>query len=485
MRGFWSDIASRLAGRPKKEPKTPRPETESPLIVGLDFGTSGTKVVVRDPMRRGDKPIAIDFGTPEELGFNRFVIPSTVAVVDEVLHFGAEAEYKAASTQHVFRSLKRDFLRVSRPGLDPVRHSGDATLEAMDDEGLASEFLVTVYLADVLRRTWRVLAERREDFAQTRAVINLDVPIASLNRRGAGPTFLRMLRVARRLSTTMEPGATAADLGQRWIQARRRLPAPAPESERLEDLVPEAVAAIGGLGEAASYARQGTNWVVVDVGAGTTDIGFFRYPDRDGRRAVFYSARTTVLGGDDVDWAICQLLGIDKPTVEQLGKVRLAKTRAGTDGVPLFDGRNLTQDHVESAVGSIREAAMNAWGLAFGEAYSKDIGEDRWRRLDTFVVGGGSLTAGIKKIYECPPRSVVRTVAIRQVNRDVVLESAGAGRTPPSEAELIFLLAALGLSLPPTERPEMVHPEDVPPAPSPPKGPTGVYDFDADDMFSG
>jgi hypothetical protein len=488
MSAFWSDIARRLAGKTGQEESKPEKPIEKPdlqWIVGLDFGTSGSKVVVRDALRPSEEPIAIDFGTPAELGFNRFIFPSTVAVRDGVLHFGFEAEYEAMHTPHVFRSLKRDFLRISRP--TPGRAPGriDPTLSAIDDRGLVAEFLVTLYMADILRRTWRAMSIHRRDFSPDSAMINLDVPVATLDPSGSGATFLRMLRIGRQLASQLRPGETAAELGNSWLDIRGSLPPPLSPGDRLEELVPEAVAAIGGLGEAARHSRDIDNWVVVDIGAGTTDIGFFRYPDRDGRRAVFYSARTSVIGCDDVDRAICAILGKENPSVEELGAVRLAKTRVGSEDVRVFDGTPLTTDHLEEAIATIRAPADNAWGRAFGEAYQKDMGEDRWRRLDVFVVGGGSLTPGFKRIYQQPPRPTVRKVIQRRVDSDIELASAGNGAEPPQDEDLIFLLAALGLSLPPTDRPEMVHPDEVPASPPPPKGPTGDYDFDADDMFSG
>lgn len=479
----WSRIAAKLAGRKQEEPES-RAASAVPagpqLIIGLDFGTSGTKVVVRDAMAAAEPPTAINFGTPREMGFSSFSFPSTIAIAGGTLLYGAEAERSADRADEVHRSTKRSLLRIAKSSSDPDQEGRNAHRPPIRTE-LVHEFLSTMYLAEVMRSTWQVLEHAFPQFDRNAAIINLDVPVSSLGEDSkAADTFRRILRVARVLS--LEPPVNDLDrAGRYWLDARRSLPPLLEPGERREEVIPEAVATIAGLGEVVKRGAWDANFAVVDIGAGTTDLGFFRFPDREARRAVFYSAMTAPFGCDDVDRAICRQLGFPRPTAKQLGLIRLKKTQF--DGRPLqvFDSAVMVDEYLRQATDQIAGRATQAWKTAFGQAYNKERVESRWKDLDVFLVGGGSLVPGLSEPYRLPPWNRVRTVRVRQINRDLSLSGAGAESSAPESRDMIFLLAALGLSLPTPDRPEMQHPDAVPDWKMGPLGPSGLYDFDPDD----
>jgi hypothetical protein len=75
---------------------------------------------------------------------------------------------------------------------------------------------------------------------------------------------------------------------------------------------------------------------------------------------------------------------------------------------------------------------------------------------------------------------------LRSIERSVQLRSIGAEEHPPDEADMVFLVTALGLSLPPPDLPQLHHPTDVCPLDLDPEGrPTGDFDWDADDYWAG
>jgi hypothetical protein len=485
MKLSWAEIAAKLAGRKQQEtepdPPPPPVATGPQLVIGLDFGTSGTKVVVRDVMAAAEDPFAIDFGTPRELGFSSFALPSTVAIADGTLLFGTEAEQAADRADQVHRSTKRSLLRIANLPID----TGDDSDQSGDPPLPYSvhEFLSTMYLAEVLRTTWEVLDHAFPRFDRDAAIINLDVPVSSFSADSAvAETFLRILRVARILALD-NPTNDVVSAGHNWMDIRRSLRPPLAAEERREDVVPEAVAAIGGLGELVKRGVRDANFVVVDIGAGTTDLGIFRFPDREARRAVFYSAITAPFGCDDVDLSICRQLGRSSPTSKELGEVRLAKTQLNGGSIPLFDSAELTKDHLRDATDHLAARATKAWKRTFGDAFRKERNESRWWELDLFLIGGGSLVPGLTDPYREVPWDRVRQVRVRPIDRDLSLKGAGVDSSAPEPEDLVFLLAALGLSLPPPDRPEMQHPDDVPEWHGGTSGPTGHYDFDADDMY--
>jgi hypothetical protein len=485
MKLSWAEIAAKLAGHKEQETEpdaSPPPIASGPqLIVGLDFGTSGTKVVVRDVMAAAEDPVAIDFGTPRELGFSSFAFPSTVAIADGTLLFGTEAEQAADRAVQVHRSTKRSLLRIANLPIDTGDDSDHSEDPPLPDS--VHEFLSTMYLADVLRTTWEVLGHAFPRFDRDAAIINLDVPVSSFSAESAvADTFLRILRVARILALD-NPTNDVGSAGHNWMDVRRSLKPPLAAEERREDVIPEAVAAIGGLGELVKRGGRDANFVVVDIGAGTTDLGIFRFPDREARRAVFYSAITAPFGCDDVDLSICRQLGCSSPTAKELGEVRLAKSQLNGGSLQVFDFAELTEDHLREATEHLAARATQAWKRTFGEAFNKERNESRWKELDLFLIGGGSLIPGLTDPYREVPWDRVREVRVRPIDRDLSLQGAGIDSSAPQPEDMVFLLAALGLSLPPPDRPEMQHPDDVPELDLGPSRATGDYDFDAEDMY--
>jgi hypothetical protein len=485
MKLSWAEIAAKLAGRKKAgvqeeavSPAAPAPQ----LIIGLDFGTSSTKVVVRDVMAATEDPVAINFGTPRELGFSRFAFPSTITITGGSLLFGTEAERAADRAIQVHRSTKRSLLPIVGFSAGAGRDTNQFD-EPPVQAKVVHEFLATMYLADVLRRTWAVIGDMYPRHDRHTAIINLDVPVSSYTSNSqVAATFLRVLRVARILSMD-DITKDVWRAGQRWIDVRCALRPPLDPEERREDVVPEAVAAIGGLGEVVRRGSRGANFVVVDIGAGTTDLGIFRLPDREARRAVFYSAMTAPFGCDDVDISICRQLACAVPTAAQLGAVRLAKTRLKHGPVRVFESADLTEEHLRVATDCVAERAKRTWQRTFGNAFKKERNESRWKELDLFLIGGGSLVPGMPEPYHAAPWDRVRQVRVRSIDRDLSLRGAGVDSTVPEPEDILFLLTALGLSLPPPDRPEMQHPDDVPDWEGGETGPTGDYDFDADDMY--
>lgn len=480
-----ADSEEAWTGRPTDGQGGPR------IIVGLDFGTSGSKVVLRHALKMHETPVALDFGTPSELGFSRFVFPSTVAIHDGALHFGVEAERIAGETTLVFRSLKRSLIRMDASDAQS-RPSDDGRLVDLErardmSKGGFAQVLATLYLADVLRRTREAIpAAFGENTHDEQILIYLDVPVSSLSESSQeADVFRTMLRVARRLSRELPEGLTVTHAGVLYERAMESVPGNQGESEALEAVVAEAVAAIAGLGHAIGTVRGHRNFAVIDIGAGTTDMGVFRFPTEDGKRAVFYSAATTPLGCDDLDRVLCELLGQRNPTIEELAVVRHAKARAGrsSESSNLSD-LPISQEMVDQAVERVADDCREAWRRTFASAYQKEKDESRWHSLDLYLLGGGSLILGWRRLYaERPRHSRVREVRLRGISQDLSLRAGGASETPPSVDDHIFLLTALGLAAPGPERPRMVHPDNVKPVVLD-WGPSGHFDFDADDLYA-
>ena len=134
-------------------------------------------------------------------------------------------------------------------------------------------------------------------------------------------------------------------------------------------------------------------------------------------------------------------------------------------------------------------SSFEEYGVSFGEAYKKEKDTDRWKDIRVILVGGGSQLDGFRAQFRQHPRW--------QFGRDVdfllpgssvsvgltakTLGAMGVTSVPPLDADIVFLLPALGLSHPAEEIPDPTLPEDIAPLTRGPRGPTGIYDYEAPD----
>ena len=214
------------------------------LVVGLDFGTSSAKVVVRSPyMGRG-------FATAVEWPGDSYLLPTAFELVGDGRKRRAEADPASSN-----RNLKVDLM--DRP------------------QGMEARAKAATYLAWVIGASRRYVLEKRpEIFGQHRIrwKVNLGIPSAGYDDCATRDAFLTVGHVAWKLSAQSAPPTVAA--------ARAVLD----ESSRLEvgaevDVIPEIVAEV--LGYARSPERRDGLHVILDVGATTTDACGFVIHSRE------------------------------------------------------------------------------------------------------------------------------------------------------------------------------------------------------------
>lgn len=462
-------------------------------FVGLDFGTSGTKVVLRDSLRPADPPVAIDFGTPSKLGFSRFSFPSTVAICHGKVLFGSEAELANCLGLIRVRSMKRSLLGIESrvpetspqdPGVS--RRLWDGVPGSSLEEKIES--LAIAYLAEVIRRSHEVLRDVFEDPAPGEVSIHIDLPVEKFDAQVKDSTeyleYLQRARyVASRLETHPRPERLFTLIEESRAAAVRRVQS---DSQAREEVVAEAVAAVAGLGESLRQVT-GKNFAVVDIGGGTTDIGIFRFPTTTKGRAAFYATNMCAKGCDDVDRALCGELGLSDQSTKLLYQVRQAKSDnlgGGDVSNPLPDGIRIGTTHLERAVNSVQPELFRAWEKVARKAYSKDMQPPEWCELELYTIGGGALVPPLRETFEEPPTEFVEHVHPNFVRQGFSVRSAGASRVAPNpERDLGFLLTALGLSLPKFDRPELVPPQKIEGF-RPESGVGGDYDVDADDLYA-
>ena len=134
---------------------------------------------------------------------------------------------------------------------------------------------------------------------------------------------------------------------------------------------------------------------IIDVGAGTSDISFFRYfEDHDGHKMVsYYCSDVSRIGGDAIDHYIyeihpCRETWKTLDRAELLGGIRLAKQ--GVIAVTLPGNAVIERSLVEQAAGVVAANIHAAYGKLWSSAWEKEKNAKVWGAYEVFLCGGGS-----------------------------------------------------------------------------------------------
>ena len=478
-----------------ERPSATPPRLVSPTtyaVVGLDFGTSGTKVGVHIPTMRPSVSV-VDFGT-DQYGFSRFSCPSTIRLVESRFLCGIEAEEYTGGL--AFRSLKRNLLQTKGAVLRSVASDsvpGPTELHAHP------HFLVAVYLGTVLRKV-RSLILREYNVDPEYYYYNLDIPVSRLSGSSVQNGFQTALDGAVEFAET-EHDVLQGDyhrLWKQWLEILNRDTTGFPDRERKRwGLIPESSAIVKGAESllATILPNSQRYTAIVDIGAGTTDVGWFKWVRRDEEdRVNFFSAATCLLGCDDIDNQLLDILEVPTNDRSQLFPiVRGAKPILGVGKTVAVsrEYRELTGSDLDGAVRTVAGWCFEQYGDSFGEAYKKDKNTDNWKDIRVILVGGGSQLDRLRQEFRRHPRErvfyyrsdteLILPGASEAVAAATVPKAIGATSKSPGQEDIVFLLPALGLSNPAEDIPDPKLPHDIASVSPLTRGPSGIYDYDAPD----
>lgn len=463
------------------------------VTVGVDFGTSSTKVVFRDWNTKNQVPYAVDFGV-DLPGYTRFSRPSLIAVQDGLLLFGqraAEAANEEAPAA-VIRSAKVQLLEKSVDEASPTI-SWELPLRMTDwGESTAErrvsvlEGLVALFLADTIRIALEATRQVYADLSPSEVAFNLDVPVGGLDASPVAHRFQRMLDVAIPMASQVEAEMAVEEALDLWWGTFCRLAENPPEpGERPGELVPEAEAIIQGVGSALGGRSSDLYHAIVDIGAGTTDVGWFKVVEtRSEDRLPFFAARTRRVGCNDIDECLAEQLAETTSAPPELIVSQIIAVKpdliCGEQTAVEVEGRRLTvgPEALERATEEVAPAVYGHFSKMFGPAYSKEKNTDRWERIRTVVVGGGSLLPKLRNRFGEHPRDFGKEAELVDLSTEMDLRAVGESDTKPTRKEKPFLTAALGLSHPKYIMPTPIMPSEIDDDPGAPSGQTGLYDYE-------
>ncbi len=448
----------------KRAPIQPKPSKQIKIWVGIDFGTSFTKLAYRVLGGTG-KVLPLNLGTNSKMPY---AVPSLVAFDGGRILFGDEADrfLRGRPWYEGARYLKILFAGDINPAfLDQnmkARFDRYCENQQVDQALLKPGYMVAAFLAHVIRKI-KLHLGRTFDHEQL-VNFNVCIPIDTFEMKDVRAGFQRAVNVAESIEEKWN-GQRAIEL----LESAARIWEMTPDKEMGESkvhLVPEAVAQMASY--VSSLAAENKIHGVIDFGAGTTDFSIFNLSeDEEEERCAFWYNAVTFPGG------MAKIEDKIATWIRENGRnVDFSELQSAMEGM-LGMGPEI-QEIVRAELQHIwKEARFPAWGTAFkkrrrGSEWHKD-------KVKVFVCGGGSRIPYVREIFErcwyCDEWGPYEVTAL----------------TAPSDFEgnpkdFPRLAVAYGLTIPRPELNKYKLPKDCPnqtPPPLPPlrRGPLGpVYD---------
>lgn len=283
-----------------------KPKLGKTVTVGVDFGTSSTKVIISGVVP--EKHHLLTLGQ-KVAGYPDFAIPSAIQISEGRAYFGSSAEQNRPNSQ-TFRSFK--ICLACEYGLASCRgcayrvsdqHRGQFNISVDgQDVVVRAHELATWYLAYIFRLARNEMEKRWGQSFQFRTLFNVGAPIDQHTQAVGGQIFNKAAFWAEKLANSVWDGRPIKTLIDAYESISKTYPSLPTEEERPTFVQPETAAGL--MAFVTSPTASSGLYAIFDVGAGTTDVSFFRLADQERdqpRIMAFYDAETAVVGADEVD----------------------------------------------------------------------------------------------------------------------------------------------------------------------------------------
>lgn len=458
MNRFLQRLWHRVIGREKvlkpprqDSPEPPQPKTtrtvppplvrgERTLIVGVDFGTSSTKVIWQD---LSDNKFEVLAWRADKTGLPALLLPSTIDISNSNIYYGLPYEEKIKG-QVRLSSIKLCVLCRSNPQIcscgNSFVHRGMVDVPGLGRVYPASVF-ACMFLAHVFQTVEHTLQTRfpNDDLF---IVWNVGCPMDYLDISKRKNDWEKMTGVAlqihkegKDLNSTEILNHVASSLDAFMVPA---------QSERHFQVLPEGLAAVKAFLESA-YAETKT-YAIVDVGAGTTEVSFL-FNGRDMKeqghplRPCYLADSTHPVGGLQIDSELAKTWNCS------MEEARALKHRGQSNVPALSTVQRICSQYVKTCWDIVKSRKLTA---------TND------KRFDLFVIGGGARL-----------RPLHKALSSQQMPGSFMLQNARQLQAPKSlrhrtsvQNDYDFLVNACGLAS--SLQWEYYPPHEVPPM-EPPK----------------
>jgi len=405
--------SSRTASESDQRLTTPVYDPTGPIIrkkkqkvhlqVGLDFGTSSTKVIYSQLGRRLSRAISFNHNLPN---FPQYCLPSIAAINREgKLLLGIEAA-KYLLNKEWDSGIQR--LKVIVAGNhDPVfkdnltMNNFHRYLETNgSSDKLSAERLMAIYLAYAMNKTREIIRSTKEyKKAELDIAFNICMPIDHLENNRVKPIFEKVFSWAE----LIEKKWSMIPKGFDPVEASFNLENGTLNKERRVFAVPEAVAAM------ASYLvslrkEQGLH-AIIDFGAGTTDISICNLRIPFGESVShWYSAKNIPRGTINIERIIASFIRecrIDLPCTSEDIVFCLDSILLGGKRNKKYPIRK--KELSESILSELNELrGSKEYYQTWGNAYNRLRKQSLWEKVEIFVCGGGSNIPYVEQVFSRP-----------------------------------------------------------------------------------
>ncbi len=376
------------------------------------------------------------------------------------MYFGGEA-VTGRETQ-VYQALKMDVAREEeRPA------SADGEMSASD--------VFTLFLAWTMRESRQWVRTQVGASSAPRTTYSVGAPIDQIDQDDrASPlvgVFNRLAFQAWRLSEGLEQGIALTD-ARKWIAAVKAVDVP-PTEEQLIEVCAESSANVAGYALRPDV-EEGL-YAVVDIGAWTTEVAFFRLTDVamktiGKRRLAFYAGRSHRVATGKID-ELCAKRVREKYSCANLASavmdvIREEREKGSNVDFVLPVGPGGQEIPVPgSFLADARDAVAKELRCCFvttlREAFQKEKQEEEWKQqLRVLLAGGGSFDDQLG-----------RSVHHRFVWNSRVVPTPSNIEGLPNNDDSRRFLVAYGLANGQARWPDEMRPSEVEPSETPTMGP--------------
>jgi hypothetical protein len=426
--------------------------------LGIDYGTSTSKIILRDYGAPGGEAAFI------VLRDGSFRIPSRVCATANELIFGDNR--RSAEECDIYESVK---MRLAAELIGNQKYYFGPPTRLPD--GLTTHDLSVLTMWFLISEGHRGVAEYLKGRMEGVSIgITMGIPMAFFKEKRLKASFLAIAKHAWALYRNEGTigSVLLLEKARRLVEKCRSSSATStPEYEVREWIRSEAEAAMWWPFQSPAIASG--PYAKVDIGAGTTHASLFRIIEKNGVKTglAFFGAESVPVGMDAVDSAIAES--------QQLGGDCLS-LRGLEESILRADGK------ARGALIPVKEKIYEAYRRAWIETYRKineTVAElSAWRTHRVFVIGGGSLVSTLVETNRVHPG--LRT-PLELALLDSPADLAHINKTKVSKNELPFVAVAYGLSNIGLSIPEAFTPDQIPPLPD--KNELRLR-LDRDDMYA-
>jgi hypothetical protein len=429
------------------------------ITVGLDFGTSMSKVCVRKALGGNDVPIyPIPFSWDKTK--STYLCPSVLSIHEDKIYFGHEVHglkifphLKVCIACEVGHVERKDCVVKERC------HFTDSSSHLKPSD------LASLFLGWIMKEARIRLPKELNN--SPHFIYNIGVPLKQLDTGPLHKCYKKIAYCAWRISEGAHQGLSL-EHARHWIKLLQNSTLPEPERSSVQ-LCPETSAAI------VSYVKSPDSlpglYSIIDIGAWTTDVSFFRLTDIDKEstgvdRLSFYDADILNKASNTIDGKIIhclmELWGIE--SIQQFEHPYLLEVmrqhKESDDWTEKIAYRTKTKNIEEKSIPNLpvnysKEVIAEAVNRFFTQTLKKAFHEkerviDRWQNLNLFFIGGGINEKLFGEKIKEKHAKMIRKKSLSYPNLQ---------NTPSS---LRYRLAvAAGLSYPIADWPEQILPSEV------------------------